>query len=132
MSGKYIIALDEGTTSARSVLIDHDGRIVGQVQHEFEQHYPHPGWVEHDPLEILSAQFSTLTELLVAHNLDASDIDSIGRTGRHLSFFEMLGNFSFGDYFKEQAIELAWNLVTEEFGLPKDKLRSYTLVRIRY
>ena len=82
MAGKYIISLDEGTTSARSVLIDHDGRIVGQVQHEFEQHYPHPGWVEHDPLDILSAQFSTLTELLVAHNLDAADIDSIGITNQ--------------------------------------------------
>lgn len=79
---KYIIALDEGTTSARSVLIDRQGAIVGSAQREFAQHYPNPGWVEHDPQDILSAQLGTMTELLVANNVEAGDIDSIGITNQ--------------------------------------------------
>ena len=82
MRKTYVVALDQGTTSSRAVLIDERGRAIGSVQRPFPQIYPHPGWVEHNPQDILSSQLGALTELLVSHNLTPSDIDSIGITNQ--------------------------------------------------
>lgn len=67
-------------------------------------------------------QRATTSQKCVRAGGKHNDLDNVGYTARHLTFFEMLGNFSFGDYFKERAIELAWTLITREYGLKKDKL----------
>ncbi|MBR0801346.1 alanine--tRNA ligase [Bradyrhizobium jicamae] len=67
-------------------------------------------------------QRATTSQKCVRAGGKHNDLDNVGYTARHLTFFEMLGNFSFGDYFKERAIELAWNLITKDFGLKKDNL----------
>ena len=73
-------------------------------------------------------QRATTSQKCVRAGGKHNDLDNVGYTTRHNTFFEMLGNFSFGDYFKDRAIELAWNLVTREFGLPKDKLSATVYV----
>ena len=79
---RYIIALDQGTTSSRAVLVDRSGAVRGIVQRPFTQIYPHPGWVEHDPKEILSTQLGAMTELVVSHGLDVADIEAVGITNQ--------------------------------------------------
>jgi len=79
---KYLLALDQGTSSSRSIVFDAAGRIVAQAQREFRQHYPRPGWVEHDPLEIWSTQLETAREALAAAKLQAKDIAAMGITNQ--------------------------------------------------
>ena len=79
---KYILALDEGTTSARSILFDHDCNIVCSSQHEFAQHYPQPGWVEQDPMEIYANQYATLTECIAKSGISPDEIAGIGITNQ--------------------------------------------------
>ena len=79
---KYILALDQGTTSCRAILFDHDGGIVSVAQKEFTQIYPQPAWVEHDAMEIWSTQFAVAQEALVKAGLKSSDVAGIGITNQ--------------------------------------------------
>jgi glycerol kinase len=78
----HILALDQGTSSSRSIVFDARGRIVAMAQREFTQHYPRPGWVEHDPLEIWATQLATAREALAKAGLAAKDIRAIGITNQ--------------------------------------------------
>ena len=79
---KYLIALDQGTTSSRAILIDKNGKLVDIKQKEFTQIFPKQGWVEHDPSEILSSQYEVFEELLLSNNIDPKNIISIGITNQ--------------------------------------------------
>jgi len=79
---KYIISLDQGTTSSRALLVDQEGKIQGMVQKEFKQLFPKSGWVEHDPMEILETQLGVLKDLIAQSNVDVSNIEGIGITNQ--------------------------------------------------
>lgn len=79
---QYLLALDQGTSSSRSIVFDRDGRIVAMAQREFRQIYPQPGWVEHDPKEIWASQLATAREVLAKAQLKATDIAAIGITNQ--------------------------------------------------
>mgnify|MGYP001074082515 CR=1 FL=1 len=79
---RYIISLDQGTTSSRAIIFDEKQNIVSVAQKEFRQIYPQPGWVEHDSMEIYSTQYSVMTEALAKSNLSVGDIAAIGITNQ--------------------------------------------------
>jgi glycerol kinase len=79
---RYILALDQGTTSSRAMLFDHAGGVVGVAQREFAQIFPQPGWVEHHPREILTSVLVTVTELLANTQVELADIAAIGITNQ--------------------------------------------------
>lgn len=82
MSSKFILAIDQGTTSSRTVLFDESGAIKGIAQQEFTQIFPQPGWVEHDAREILNTQLGTLKKVLSDHKVDTSSVAAIGITNQ--------------------------------------------------
>ena len=77
---RYIAALDQGTTSSRCILFDQEQNIIGSAQRELTQIYPKPGWVEQDPMEIWSTQYSVLTEVLAQTGVSPEELAAIGIT----------------------------------------------------
>lgn len=82
MSTRYLLALDQGTTSSRAILFDDQQNILEVAQQEFTQHYPREGWVEHDPLEIYSTQYAVMMEVLIKSGIPLSQLAGIGITNQ--------------------------------------------------
>lgn len=79
---KYVMALDQGTTSSRAIVFDKHGRIITKSQREFEQHYPHAGWVEHDPMDILFSEYQSISTILAEGEVAPEEIAAIGVTNQ--------------------------------------------------
>src|SRR5688500_17423838 len=79
---EFILSLDQGTTSSRAIIFDRAGNLVSLAQKEFNQIYPTPGWVEHDPAEIWSSQVSVAAEVIVKRGLTPKDIAALGITNQ--------------------------------------------------
>ena len=81
---KFVVALDQGTTSSRAIVFDQDANIVATSQREFTQHYPKAGWVEHDPMEIWATQSSVFTEVLAKSGLQLNELIALNQQIRQL------------------------------------------------
>lgn len=79
---KYIVALDQGTTSSRAIVFDRAQSIVASAQREFPQIYPQSGWVEHDPMELYSCQYGVMMEAITRGGIDPAEIAAIGITNQ--------------------------------------------------
>ena len=82
MNEKYILAIDQGTSSSRAIVFDHEGKVCATAQKEFTQHFPQPGWVEHDPREIWSSEAAVIAEAITAVGINGLDIAAIGITNQ--------------------------------------------------
>ena len=82
MSGKFLLTIDEGTSSTRTIVYDHSAREIASAQQEFTQHYPQPGWVEHDPEEIWTAVSEVTSGALEKAGASAADVTAIGITNQ--------------------------------------------------
>lgn len=142
MDGKYILALDQGTTSSRAMLFNRAGKIVAMAQKEFRQIYPQPGWVEHDPQEIWSTQAGVAAEAVLRAGLNGHDIAGIGITNQRETtivwdrdtgqpiynaiVWQDRRTAEFCDELKEQGLEPT---VRAKTGLPIDSYFSATKIR---
>ena len=79
---QYILALDQGTSSSRAIVFDHDGNVCSTAQMEFTQHFPQPGWVEHDPMEIWSSEAAVIAEAISKIGINGKSIAAIGITNQ--------------------------------------------------
>ncbi|WP_025733877.1 glycerol kinase GlpK [Carnimonas nigrificans] len=82
MDKRYILAIDQGTTSSRAILFDHSGTPIGSAQREFTQHFPQSGWVEHNPREIITSVYTTITEVLNNYDVRPGDLAGVGITNQ--------------------------------------------------
>src|SRR5579871_6464011 len=82
MDKQYILAIDQGTTSSRAMLFDKEGNVAGVAQREFPQIFPQPGWVEHNPREIMTSVLTTITEVMNNTGTKASQVVGIGITNQ--------------------------------------------------
>ena len=82
MSKKYIVALDQGTTSSRAIIFDQAQNVIGTAQREYTQYYPKEGWVEHDPMEIYASQYGVLIDALLMSSIPADEVAAIGITNQ--------------------------------------------------
>ena len=82
MTKKYILALDQGTSSSRAIVFDHDGSVCSVAQKEFTQHFPKPGWVEHDPMEIWASEAAVIAEAISTIGIGGKEIAGIGITNQ--------------------------------------------------
>ena len=79
---RYVVALDQGTTSSRCIVFDKEQQVIGMAQKEYTQLYPQPGWVEHDPMEIYSSQYGVLMETLAQTGITPEEIAAVGITNQ--------------------------------------------------
>ncbi len=142
MQNKYILALDQGTTSSRAALFDHDGHIISVAQKEFRQIYPEPGWVEHDPQEIWATQAGVAAEAVTKMGLNGTSIAAIGitnqrettiiwerDTGRPIYNAIVWQDRRTADYCDELKSKGAQKVIRAKTGLPVDSYFSATKIR---
>ena len=120
---KYVMALDQGTTSSRAIIFDEHQNIVNMAQKEFTQHYPKAGWVEHDPLEIYASQYGVLVEVLARSGMDPSD--RLELAGARLE--EALARHSLPEFLRDRAVFID---EFDTFNAPKQRLLGALLAAL--